>query len=155
MTTNGDLDARLRRLEDIERVWQLFMDYRRLLDARDFASYSRLFVDDGEWIGNLGEARGPAEIEALLERTLEHYPDDSTRTHHLICNPVIRVDGDRATAQSTWCYITRDDSDRPTISLLGHYDDVLIRAENGWRFLRRVAYCDMPYELLDVGAGSS
>jgi 3-phenylpropionate/cinnamic acid dioxygenase small subunit len=148
MATGSDLEARVQRLEDIEGVWQLFMEYRRLLDARDYASYSQLFVEDGEWVGNLGEARGPAEIEALLERTLERYPDDSTRTHHLVCNPVVEVDGDRATAQSTWVYVTRDEHDRPELSLLGHYEDVLTRDGDGWKFLRRVAYCDMPYEVL-------
>jgi hypothetical protein len=150
MGTGSDLEARLKRLEDVEGVWQLFMDYRRLLDARDYAAYSQLFVEDGEWLGNLGEARGPAEIEALLDRTLERYEDDSTRTHHLVCNPVVRVDGDRATAQSTWVYITRDEDDRPEISLLGHYDDELVRAGGRWKFQRRVAYCDMPYEVLTV-----
>ena len=54
----------------------------------------------------------------------------------------------RATAYSTWCYITRDDADRPTLSLLGHYDDVLTKDGDRWKFLRRVAYCDMPYEVL-------
>ena len=146
--SGNEVEARLRRLEDIEGVWQLFMDYRRHLDARDYAAYSQLFVDDGEWAGNLGEARGPAEIEVLLERTLEIYPDDSTRTYHLVCNPTIQIEGDRATAYSTWCFITRDDADRPVLSLMGHYDDVLTRAGDGWKFLRRVAYCDMPYEVL-------
>jgi|SRR5690348_10213339 hypothetical protein len=150
MATGSDLEARVRRLEDTEGVWHLFMEYRRLLDARDYAAYSQLFVEDGEWLGNLGEARGPAEIEALLERTLERYPDDSSRTHHLVCNPVVQVDGDRATAQSTWVYVTRDEHDRPELSLLGHYDDVLTRDGDGWKFLRRVAYCDMPYEVLSV-----
>src|SRR5436190_7493114 len=150
MATGSDLEARVKRLEDIEGVWQLFMDYRCLLDARDYAAYSQLFVENGEWLGNLGEARGPAEIEALLERTLERYADDSTRTHHLVCNPVVQVDGDRATAQSTWVYLTRDENDRPELSLLGHYDDVLTRDGERWKFLRRVAYCDMPYEVLTV-----
>jgi 3-phenylpropionate/cinnamic acid dioxygenase small subunit len=150
MATGSDLEARVKRLEDIEGVWQLFMDYRRLLDARDYAGYSQLFVEDGEWLGNLGEARGPAEIEALLERTLERYPDDSTRTHHLVCNPVVQIDGDRATSQSTWVYVTRDENDRPELSLLGHYDDVLTRDGERWKFLRRVAYCDMPYQVLTV-----
>jgi hypothetical protein len=148
MASDKGLDERLRRLEDSEGVWQLFMDYRRHLDARDFGAYSRLFVEDGEWAGNLGEARGPAEIEALLERTLEIYPDDSTRTYHLVCNPTIQIEGDRATAYSTWCYITRDDAGRPVLSLMGHYDDVLTRDVDGWKFLRRVAYCDMSYEVL-------
>jgi hypothetical protein len=142
------LEARIKRLEDVEGVWQLFMDYRRHLDARDFAAYSQLFVDGGVWSGNLGEARGPAEIQALLERTLEVYADDSTRTHHLVCNPAVQIEGDRATAQSTWVYVTRDEDDRPTLALLGHYEDELVRDGDRWKFLRRVAYCDMPYEVL-------
>ena len=144
----NDLEARLRRLEDIEGVWQLLMDYRRLLDARDFAAYSQLFVEDGVWAGNLGEARGPAEIEALLTRTLEIYPDDSTRTYHLMCNPTVQVDGDRATAYSTWVFITRDDEDQPVLALMGHYEDVLVRADGRWKFQRRVAHLDVPNQAL-------
>ncbi len=136
---------RLRQLEDREAIWRLFMDYRRELDRRDFAAYSLLFADDGEWLGDLGCAKGPAEIRALLERTLEVYEDDSTRTYHLVGNPEIDVSGDRATARSMWCFITRDESDRPTLSLVGHYEDELVRADGVWRFQRRVAYCDVPY----------
>jgi uncharacterized protein (TIGR02246 family) len=152
MATDGDIEARLRRLEDERDVWQLFMDYRRHLDARDFAAYSQLFVEDGVWTGGLGQAQGPAEIEALLVRTLEVYPDDSTRTYHLVCNPDIQIDGDRATAYSTWCFITRDEADRPVLSLLGHYEDVLTRADGRWKFQKRVAFLDVPYEALAVSS---
>ncbi len=155
MAKKSELDARLKRLEDVEGVWQLFMDYRRHLDARDFASYSQLFVEDGVWSGNLGEARGPAEIEGLLVRTLEVYPDDSTRTYHLVCNPTVEVDGDRATAYSTWVFITRDDRDQPVLSLMGHYDDVLVRSDGRWKFQRRVAHLDVPYERLEASAAKA
>lgn len=148
MASNAELEARVRRLEDIQEVWRLLMDYRRHLDARDFRSYSLLFTEDGEWIGGLGSAKGPAEIEALLERTLEVYPDDSTRTYHLVANPEIDVQGDRATAFSTWCFITRGDQDEPVLSLLGHYQDELVRVGEVWRFRRRVAYTDVPYRPL-------
>jgi uncharacterized protein (TIGR02246 family) len=147
------IEERLRRLEDREAIWQLFQDYRRELDARDFAAYSRLFAEDGEWVGNLGSAKGPAEIEALLVRTLEVYPDDRTRTYHLVANPVIHVDGDRATAESTWCFITRRaEDDEPVLAMLGRYEDVLTRVDGHWKFLRRVAYRDMPYDAPDPTA---
>jgi 3-phenylpropionate/cinnamic acid dioxygenase small subunit len=148
MTDDGTIEARLRRLEDIQGVWQLFMDYRRHLDQRDFHAYSLLFTDDGEWHGGLGYAKGPAEIEALLARTLETYPDDSTRTYHLIANPEIEVDGDTATACSTWCFITRDEDDKPVLSLMGHYEDELTRHGVGWKFHKRVAHLDVPYQQL-------
>ena len=67
----AELRSRLARLEDIQAIWRLFMEYRNHLDRRDFAAYAQLFTEDGEWLGNLGRARGPAEIEQLLIRTLD------------------------------------------------------------------------------------
>lgn len=150
----GAIEARLGRLEDMEQIWKLLMEYKSHLDQRDFAAYSRLFTEDGEWFGNLGHARGPAEIEALLAQTLEVYPDDSTRTLHLMANPVIELDGERARAESTWCYVTRDESDRPVLSLIGHYRDVLARDAGRWKFLRREAFLDFPYGTLDTSSRS-
>lgn len=144
------VEERLQRLEDRESIWRLFMEYRRHLDRRDFAAYGQLFTDDGEWLGNLGRATGPAEIESLLVRTLEGFTGEATAHLHLVDNPVIDVDGDRATASSTWVYITRDFSDNPVVSLIGHYDDVLTRTESGWKFLRRVATLDFPFQALDL-----
>jgi len=155
-TTHDDLLAealaRLQRLEDIDAIWRLCQEYRRHLDERNFAAYSRLFVDDGVWIGNLGSATGPAEIEQLLIRTLERHEDPAVRHLHLVDNPVIEVDGDRATAESTWVYISRDFSDNPVLSLIGHYKDVIVRTGEGWRFQRREAYLDFPFQVQDFSA---
>jgi hypothetical protein len=149
-TEIGVLEERLQRLEDRELIWRLFLEYRRQLDRRDFAAYAQLFTEDGEWLGDLGKAVGPAEIEQLLIRTLEGYTGEATAHLHLVANPLIDVDGDRATAESVWVYITRDFSDKPVLSFIGHYEDVLVRTDAGWRFQRRVAYRDFPYHALDV-----
>ena len=148
----AELRGRLARLEDVQAIWGLFMDYRRHLDRRDFASYAQLFAEDGEWLGNLGHARGPAEIEQLLIRTLERHDNESVAHLHLVDNPVIDVDGDRATSESTWVYITRDFSDNPVLSLIGHYRDVLTRTGEGWKFQRREAYLDFPYSAFEPSA---
>ena len=66
-----------------------------------------MFTDDAVWVGNLGKAVGPGEIEALLVRTLEVYESDLERTYHLVMNPVINVDGDTAKSKSNWGFITR------------------------------------------------
>jgi ketosteroid isomerase-like protein len=151
-TTLTALEARLRRLEDQDAIWRLFQEYRRQLDRRDFAAYAQLFTEDGEWLGNLGTARGPAEIEQLLIRTLEGWSGESTAHLHLVDNAVVDVDVDagRATAESTWVYITRDFSDNPVLSLIGHYRDVVVRTDAGWKFRRREAYLDFPYQALDL-----
>jgi ketosteroid isomerase-like protein len=144
------LEARLRVLEDREAIWRLFLTYKHYLDLRDFKAYASLFTDDAVWVGNLGKATGPAEIEALLVRTMEVYPSDRERTHHLVLNDQIEVDGsDVATATSNWGYVTRSEADAPLFEMLGHYVDTLVRTPDGWRFQRREAYSDIPYISLE------
>ncbi|WP_116996510.1 nuclear transport factor 2 family protein [Desertimonas flava] len=143
------LEARLRVVEDREAIWRLFQAYKHHLDQRDFKAYSELFTDDAVWVGNLGRATGPAEIEALLVRTLEVFPSDRERTHHLVLNPQIDVDGDTATATTNWAYVSHGENDAPLFEMLGHYVDRLVRTNAGWRFRRREAYSDVPYISLD------
>jgi ketosteroid isomerase-like protein len=152
-TRLDQLMRRVQRLEDQDAIWRLFMTYKEHLDQRDFAAYASLFTDDAEWIGNLGKVVGPQQIEQLLHDTLEVWDTDLERTYHLVLNPTIDVDGDEATAVSTWGYVTRSDSDAPVFLMLGRYFDRLRRTPDGWRFARRVAYSDIPYiDLTDVKA---
>jgi ketosteroid isomerase-like protein len=149
--SHASLEARLQRLEDIQEITSLFMSYRRTLDEREFATYAELFAPDGEWTGNLGSYTGPAAIKQMLEDSVgTAFAVESGNDFHLVANPDIVVDGDRATASSTWVFVTRDGDDRPQVSLLGHYTDVLARTPRGWRFLRREAFCDIPAEHLGV-----
>ena len=62
------LAARVQRLEDIQEIQGVLLDYGKYLDARDFASYSRLFAKDGEWVGGFGTVQGPAAIQAFMEK---------------------------------------------------------------------------------------
>ena len=140
-----DLLARVRRLEDLAEIQRLFYDYRRFLDARDLHSYSRLFCEDGEWTGRTGSAVGPDGIQAMLEANLSPNPPAPHATSwHIVSNPTIDLDGDRATAQTTWALIRRASGDVPQVALLGHYDDVLARENGRWKFKRRQASMDIP-----------
>jgi uncharacterized protein (TIGR02246 family) len=150
-TRLDQLTRRLQRLEDQDAIWRLFMTYRDHLDQRDFESYASLFTDDAVWIGNLGKCVGPEQIEDMLAKTLEVFTSDHQRAHHLVLNPVIDVDGDSATARSTWAFVTRSETDAPVFSMLGTYYDQLRRTDDGWKFARRVAYSDIPYlDIADV-----
>ncbi len=148
-TRLDDLAARVQAMEDKDAIWMLFMEYKRHLDARDFKAYASLFTDDAVWVGNLGKAVGPDEIEALLVRTLEVYESDLERTYHLVMNPVVNVNGDTAKAKSNWGFITRGETDNPVFEMLGRYTDELVRTPEGWKFSRRVAYSDIPYISLE------
>ena len=139
------IEARLQALEDREAIRDLLLEYRRALDEKDFEAYAGLFGDDGEFVTDGRAVRGRAEILGMLadlqaEGALSMAAGDD---RHLVANVEIAVDGDRATARSTWVYLTRE-GDGPHLALVGHYEDELRRTAAGWRFARRVAPCDIP-----------
>ena len=123
-------------------IHQLFIDYGAYLDAHDFESYATLFAEDGEvLLGPLGRAKGPQEIRALMEGTM---PPGSAQSFHVISNPVVTLDGDRARTQVMWTVIQQDASGRPQVGMIGHHRDELVRVEGRWKFLRRAGYVDIP-----------
>ena len=145
MTALEPLEARLQRLEDLEAIRALFLEYQRRLDAKDFAGYGALFAERGELVAGELHATGPAAIEQLVRSMVGSLLSASPGADaHLVVNPSIELDGDRATARVTWVYLERGADDRPQLSKLGHYDDELVRESGRWRFLRRSAPTDMP-----------
>jgi hypothetical protein len=139
------LEERMQRLEDLEQIRRLLLDYRRHLDEKDFRAYSELFATEGEFVAGSMHAKGPRAIFELVDgmrgTLLTDRPGDDV---HIIANPVIDLDGDRATAEVTWLYITRGEDDAPVLSKLGHYCDTLTREDGHWKFLRREAPTDIP-----------
>jgi uncharacterized protein (TIGR02246 family) len=141
----AELEARVRRLEDREAIEALFTRYRQCLDEKDFGGYAGLFAAEGEFVAAGGEAKGRDAIERLVDgmrgSLLSAGVGDDL---HIVVNPDISIDGDRATARSTWVYVTRDDAGGPSLCKVGHYEDELVREEGEWRFARRFAPMDMP-----------
>jgi hypothetical protein len=134
------LEARIQRIEDHTAIERLLMEYGRSLDNRDFATYSRLFASNGEWSGGFGTFRGPAAIQAAMEKSFATATDIPKGTnYHLLTNAIIDIDGDRATAVSKWAFVRLDENKPPQIALAGRYEDTLIRENGQWKFLRRVA----------------
>jgi uncharacterized protein (TIGR02246 family) len=139
------VEERLRRLEDVEAIRRLMLDYRACLDAKDIRGYAALFAADGEFIAGDMRATGPEEIFALVDGmrgTL--LTDRGGDDVHIVANPTIEVDGDRATADSMWLYVVRGEGDQPVLSKIGGYHDVFTREDGHWRFLRREAPTIIP-----------
>jgi uncharacterized protein (TIGR02246 family) len=147
------LEARLRKLEDLEEIRELLVEYARCLDAADYAAYADLFTEDGVLAAQLGEAKGRRAIRELLEDRLRDGGDRAHRAAvHVIGQPVIRVEGDRATSRVVWFFVTYDDGNYPLILQLGHYDDVLARVDGRWRFEGRSISREFGYSPLDERA---
>jgi uncharacterized protein (TIGR02246 family) len=130
------LEKRLRRLEDREEIAEILVEYGRTLDAGDAEAYSRLFARDGEWIGGKFRANSPAQIKEMIERLVASRGGNDG-SNHIMSNFVIRVDGDTAKAWSRWMLVVPGTDGKPTIRIAGRYDDLLIREDGHWKFLRR------------------
>jgi len=148
-------DARLGRLEDAEQIRRLTQEYRRVLDARDLDAYGRLFADDGEWLGGTGYGQTPAGITAMLNERLPARSSDGPAAWHLVTEPEVSLDGDRATGTVTWAWVGRGDADTPVMRLLGHYQDSYVRERGRWRYQRRIAHTDIPHRELELPADSA
>jgi uncharacterized protein (TIGR02246 family) len=141
--TQASIAARIQRLEDIEEIRTLLLDYGRHLDSRNLAAYSNLFAKDGEWVGGFGSAKGPAGILAFMEKNLGTGPNRGN-SYHILSNFIIDVKGDTATAWSRWTFVVPGPDNKPSVSQAGRYDDTLVREDGRWKFKRRVASNDIP-----------
>jgi 3-phenylpropionate/cinnamic acid dioxygenase small subunit len=138
--TPATIEARLQRMEDQAAIERLLVDYGRTLDNRDFAAYSKLFAANGEWKGALGSYKGPAAIRAAMEKIFTDAAADipKGRNFHVMSNFVIDIQGDRATAKSSFIFYKMD-GNKPQPEVAGRYEDLLIRENGAWRFLQRSA----------------
>ena len=142
MSDAGSIEQRLRRLEDLEEIRQLFVDYGQYLDAGDFEAYADLFAADGEVrLGPMGSAQGRDQIKALMEQALAGVIGTS---YHLITSPRVQIDGDTATSEVMWTVIQRGPDGAPVVSMIGRHRDELVRENDRWRFRKRRGFVDIP-----------
>jgi 3-phenylpropionate/cinnamic acid dioxygenase small subunit len=135
----SSLEARLKRVEDHQAIERLLLEYGRTLDNRDFAAYSALFAENGEWSGGMGTFKGPAGIKAAMEKSFSTATDIPKGTNfHVLTNAIIDINGDRAKSLSKWAFIRMVDN-KPEFTMAGRYEDELIREKGAWKFLKRSA----------------
>ena len=142
MSDAGSIEQRLRHLEDLAEIHQLFVDYGQYLDAGDFAAYAGLFAADGEVrLGPMGSAKGRDEIRSLMERALAGMVGTS---YHVITSPRVQIDGDTATSEVMWTVVQRGPDGAPVVPMIGRHRDELVREEGRWRFRLRRGFVDIP-----------
>jgi ketosteroid isomerase-like protein len=122
---------------DHEAIRRIFVDYAKYLDGGDFAGYAGLFAENGVLLAQLGEAVGPAAIEQVLEEALGPYiHNEHPPSIHVMNNHRIDIDGDTATTEVIWFYLTVDPDTVPTILQAGRYVDDLVRENGQWKIAR-------------------
>jgi uncharacterized protein (TIGR02246 family) len=136
-----DTAARLQRLEDREQILDLLTAYGTTLDRHDFAAFGQLFAADAEYGGGAGTpTRGRTAIQAQLEKTILGNPTNlPPPNRHLLFNPSIQLDGERATVQSMGAYVAPA-ADRKSTQMVFFvsYQDTLVKRDGRWLFQRRI-----------------
>jgi hypothetical protein len=138
------VEARLQRLEDVEAIRSLLVDYGRELDRRDFQAYGALFAQSGSWKGGMGTATGPEAIAKMVAAGFERMsPSLYESSNHVMSSFDIEVDGDTATAWSRWTWVVVGANGKPQPERAGRYEDTLVRERGEWKFQSRQAFTEI------------
>jgi len=130
-------EARIRRLEDIEAIRRLKVQYFDACDggfggiaSHEPEAIAATFAEDGTWDGGpYGARTGRSDIAAFYEGI------EQGLAYTMLSEPVIDVDGDRATGR--WNILVYSTSARHGSLLVGgvHHDDY-VRTPAGWKIAR-------------------
>jgi len=132
--------------DDKLAITELLYRYAELIDAGDFDGVGGL-LGKGTFMG----VEGAAKIGNLFAKTTRRYPEqgNTPRTRHLVLNPIVDVDGDTATARSTFCVVQQTETIALQPIVVGRYADTFARGESGWYFIERMVDVQMIGDVSD------
>ncbi len=134
MSETQSLEQEVQRLRDLEEIRTLKHKYSygaNIIDGKsgDLKAFAALFAEDATFDVGMGEARGPAEIEAMMKELTTQW----RCAMHYMLNPVIELDGDRATGMVTGLFAFTSDDNPSPVWLSNIYRDSFVRTADGWR----------------------
>jgi hypothetical protein len=123
--------ASLQTLVDREDIRDLNARFSHAIDNRDGELFASLWTEDG--IGQRKNSEPRVQGRAALVEHAKHWPVDGRR---LCTEAVLVVDGDQA-RQTIYC-LYYDMSPPCAVSMVGQYEDKLVRTPKGWKFAERI-----------------
>lgn len=131
--------------DDRVEIRDLISRYNKAIDTGDADGYANTFTADGQFIGIVGTFNGRDELRAFAAAyaTEEQYAEFASAQHWVTNVVVDAVEGDdeRATVFSH-LQMVKPLADGGRILLVGHYDDIVRRADGGWLFEQRIVVSD-------------
>ena len=141
-----------------EQIAELIYRYAELVDAGDFVGVGQLLARASFGGPDTPSVTGAEHIAALFAAATRRFPEGGGRhsadpgtpkTRHLVLNPIIEVDGDTATARSTFCVVQATDRIALAPIVVGRYYDSFARDRDGWHFTERIADVEMVGDVSD------
>jgi uncharacterized protein (TIGR02246 family) len=123
---------------DEREIRNLLARLGHLADYGDLDVYLTLFTDDAIWERAGDRRQGLDDIlTGARERRASGLQGPGTHSRHMNTTLWVAVDGsDTAEADSYFLFIQHTDT-TPTVSMVGHYHDVLRRTDGGWKLAHR------------------
>ena len=124
--------------DDKEQIAEVLIRYATGIDSKDWPLFRSCWTDeidvDYQQLGRFTSADALTEVMTRLHENMGP-------TYHRLSNFVIAVDGDRATARSYVHAVLMLQPDDSTnwVDALGHYDDIFVRTQGGWRIRERLS----------------
>jgi len=139
----AELRIRLHRLETLDEIRRLYVDYGCYVDEGNFAALASLFTHEAKLrITTAIRADGRAEIERVMTEVLG--PNPRKRMVHVIGVPRIELDGERATGEALWMAVVNGPDGKPAVVSVGRHCDELVREDGQWLFASRQGVMDLP-----------
>ncbi|CRZ15945.1 nuclear transport factor 2 family protein [Mycolicibacterium neworleansense] len=132
-------------MADKLEVTELLYRYAELIDAGDFDGVGKLLGRATFGGPASGSVAGEQAIAKLFAHTTRRFREHGNRTltRHLVLNPIVELDGDRAEARSTFCVVQKTETVPLQPIVVGRYADMFARDEHGWYFTERKVDVEM------------
>jgi hypothetical protein len=155
------LRAEITALQDRNAIQDLLFDYYSHLGSDESHDFSSYFTEDAVFEINGLVLSGREEIQALYDGMEEggedekaDIPPEEMETHlTLLNNPIVKVDGDTATAKMIWTGTLNVTAfEKPALYDQGREYDKLVKQNGKWLFKKRVIIADgfLPRSMLDT-----
>lgn len=126
-------------IDDARQIENLLYTYAEYIDLGNFEGIAELFRHAVITSPAGGETQGYDEVLAMYQNSTRLYPDTGTpHTKHVTSNPIIEVDGDKASCRSYFTVLQSlpDLALQPIIS--GRYHDEFEKVDGNWHFSQRM-----------------
>ena len=156
------LRAEVTALQDRNAIQDLLFDYYSHLGSSETHELSKYFTEDAVFEINGLVLNGRKEIQGLYdgmngggeEEEKSDTPPEEMETHlTLLNNPIVKVDGNTATAKMIWTGTVNVTAfEKPAFYDQGREYDKLVKQNGKWFFRKRVIIADgfLPRSMLDT-----
>lgn len=125
-------------MRDETEITNLLYRYAERMDAGDLVGAAALFEHAEIVLTHDGSVTTDAAGILDLWRSMVILHEDGTpRTTHVTTNPIIEIDGDRATCRSYYTVLQQVGDGPLSPIVAGRYHDAFERVDGAWRFRRR------------------